>query len=104
MATTGTTSNRTKLMAGVVIAAGSLGLAALVGPAGVATAQPDVSVNGEPVAPPTPGLVIPWPGGDWAGHDWTTGWPGGAFNDPDDNKGGGGYANGVAGGAWNHTN
>ncbi|OBJ96401.1 hypothetical protein A5746_18470 [Mycolicibacterium conceptionense] len=91
-------------MAGVVIAAGSLGLAALVGPAGVATAQPDVSVNGEPVAPPTPGLVIPWSGGDWAGHDWTTGWPGGAFNDPDDNKGGGGYANGVAGGAWNHTN
>lgn len=102
MATFGTTSNRGKLMACVVVAAGSMGLAALVGPAGVASADPVVILNGEEVDPP--GLVIPWPGGDWAGHDWSKGWPGGAFNDPDDNKGGGGYVNGVAGGAWNHTN
>ncbi|QZH67733.1 hypothetical protein [Mycolicibacterium farcinogenes] len=102
MATTGTKSNRTKLMAGVVIAAGSLGLAALVGPAGVATADPVVILNGEEVDPPS--LVSPWPGGDWAGWDWSKGWPGGAWAGHDWSKGwpGGGYANGKGGGAWSH--
>lgn len=92
MTTTGTKSNRVKRMAGVVVA-GSMGLAGLLaGPAMVANADPVVVLNGETVAPPKPPpLVSPWPGGAWAGWDWSKGWPGG------------GYANGKAGGAWNHT-
>lgn len=102
MAATRTKSNRVKLMTGVIVVAGSMGLA---GPIAVANADPVVVLNGETVDPPTPGLVIPWPGGAWAGHDWSKGWPGGAWAGHDWSKGwpGGGYANGKAGGAWNHT-
>lgn len=106
MAATGTKSNRATLMAGVIVVAGSMGLAAIVGPAAAVNADPVVSVNGETVAPPTPPpLKIPWPGGAWAGWDWSKGWPGGAWAGHDWSKGwpGGGYANGKAGGAWNHT-
>ncbi|ODR17460.1 hypothetical protein BHQ19_28930 [Mycolicibacterium porcinum] len=105
MAATGTKSNRATLMAGVIVVAGSMGLAAIVGPAAVANADPVVSVNGETVDPPTPPpLTIPWPGGAWAGWDWSKGWPGGAWAGHDWSKGwpGGGFANGKAGGAWNH--
>ncbi|WP_166906059.1 hypothetical protein [Mycobacterium sp. DL440] len=106
MAATSAKSNRIKLMAGVVVAAGSLGLAGFVGPTAVANADPVVVLNGETVDPPTPPpLVSPWPGGAWAGHDWSKGWPGGAWAGHDWSKGwpGGGFANGKAGGAWNHT-
>ncbi|MGV0811842.1 hypothetical protein ABQF34_07735 [Mycolicibacterium boenickei] len=97
-----THSNRVRLTIGVVVAAGGMGLAALIGPAVVASADPVVILNGEEVATP---IVSPWPGGAWAGHDWRDGWPGGAWAGHDWSKGwpGGGYANGKAGGAWNHT-
>jgi len=104
MAATRTKSNLAKLMAGVV-AAGSIGLAGLVGPAAVANADPVVVLNGHTVSPPTPSLKIPWPGAAWAGWDWSKGWPGGAWAGHDWRKGwpGGGFANGKAGGAWFHT-
>ncbi|OMC35749.1 hypothetical protein A5740_07590 [Mycobacterium sp. GA-1841] len=86
-------------MAGV--AAVAISLAGLIGTAAVATADPVVVLNGETVDPPTPALTIPWPGGDWAGHDWSKGWPGGGFAH---GKGGGAAIHGRAGGAWNHTN
>lgn len=106
MAGTGTKSNRVTLMAGVIVVAGSMGLAGLVGPTAVANADPVVILNGEEVDAPTPPIVSPWPGGAWAGHDWSKGWPGGAWAGHDWSKGwpGGGFANGKAGGAWNHTN
>lgn len=47
-------------------------------------------------------IKSPWPGGAWADHDWREGYPGGAFANKNDGKGGGGYLNGRAGGAWNH--
>ncbi|CRZ18325.1 hypothetical protein [Mycolicibacterium neworleansense] len=101
MATTSTKSNRVKLMAGVAVVAGSM--AGLIGSAAVANADPVVILNGEEIEPPS--LVSPWPGGAWAGWDWSKGWPGGAWAGHDWSKGwpGGGYANGKAGGAWNHT-
>lgn len=46
-----------------------------------------------------PPLVSPWPGGAWAGHDWSKGYPGGGFAN---GKGGGAAIHGKAGGAWNH--
>ncbi|MGY1991531.1 hypothetical protein [Mycolicibacterium fortuitum] len=104
--TTSTKSNRVKRMAGAVVAAGSMGLVGLLAGPAVADADPVVVLNGETVAPPKPPpLVSPWPGGAWAGWDWSKGWPGGAWAGHDWSKGwpGGGYANGKAGGAWNHT-
>ena len=98
MAETRRKTNRVKLMAGLV-AGGSMAIAGFFGSA-VANAEPPPPVlNGEP-------LIIPWPGGAWAEHDWSTGWPGGAWAGHDWSEGGwpgGGYANGKAGGAWNHT-
>ena len=106
MTTTSTKSNGVKRMAGLAVAAGAIGLGGLLaGPAMVANADPVVSVNGQTVAPPTPPpLKIAWPGGAWAGWDWSKGWPGGAWAGHDWSKGwpGGGFANGKAGGAWNH--
>ncbi|KLI04365.1 hypothetical protein ACT17_31540 [Mycolicibacterium conceptionense] len=46
-----------------------------------------------------PPLVSPWPGGAWAGHDWSKGYPGGGFAN---GKGGGAAIHGKAGGAWAH--
>lgn len=46
-----------------------------------------------------PPLVSPWPGGAWAGHDWSKGYPGGGLAN---GKGGGAAIHGKAGGAWNH--
>ncbi|OCB60167.1 hypothetical protein A5722_02850 [Mycobacterium vulneris] len=46
-----------------------------------------------------PPLVSPWPGGAWAGHDWSKGYPGGGFAN---GKGGGAAIHGKAGGAWLH--
>ncbi|WP_142254131.1 hypothetical protein [Mycobacterium sp. NS-7484] len=48
-----------------------------------------------------PPLVSPWPGGAWAGHDWSKGYPGGGLAN---GKGGGAAIHGKAGGAWNHRN
>lgn len=98
MAATGTKPNRATLMAGVAVVA--ISLAGLAGPTGVANADPSVVVNGQTVAPSPPPLTVPWPGGDWAGHDWSKGWPGGGFAH---GKGGGAAIHGRAGGAWNHT-
>lgn len=47
-----------------------------------------------------PSIVSPWPGGAWAGHDWSKGYPGGGFAN---GKGGGAAIHGKAGGAWNHS-
>lgn len=44
-----------------------------------------------------PPLVSPWPGGAWAGHDWSKGWPGGGYAQ---GTAGGGYAKGTAGGGF----
>lgn len=54
-----------------------------------------------------PPLVSPWPGGAWAGHDWSKGYPGGGFANGKgggfaSGKGGGAAIHGKAGGAWNH--
>ncbi|OMC35748.1 hypothetical protein A5740_07585 [Mycobacterium sp. GA-1841] len=46
-----------------------------------------------------PSLVSPWPGGAWAGHDWSKGYPGGGYAN---GKGGGAASHGKAGGAWLH--
>lgn len=102
MAAEGTKPKWVTLLAGMAVVAGAS--AGLVGAAGVATADPVVSVNGEQVDTPTP-VTIPWPGGAWAGKDLSEGWPGGAWAGHDWSKGypGGGYANGKAGGAWSHS-
>jgi hypothetical protein len=135
-------------IAGIVVAAGAMGLAAIVGPAAVADASPVTKVGSDPVAPATPGgkkapattvgsdpvtsivtgiaggsgvpgvpgipgveippLVSPWPGGAWAGHDWSKGWPGGGYANGTagggfaHGKGGGALIRGKAGGGWLH--
>ena len=131
--------NSIKRIVGAVVAAGAMGLAAIVGPAAVADASPVTKVGSDPVAPAQPGgkkapatkvgsdpvtsivtgiagasgipsvpgvpsveippLVSPWPGGAWAGHDWSKGWPGGGYAN---GKGGGALIHGKAGGAWLH--
>ncbi|MBU9766402.1 hypothetical protein FR943_21475 [Mycobacterium sp. TNTM28] len=140
MSTTKEGLNKIKRLAIAVVAAGALGLAAIVGSAAVANADPVTKVGSDPVAPANPGrnkapftkvgsdpvtsivtgiadavtsgatgveipdvpIKSPWPGGAWADHDWREGYPGGAFANKNDGKGGGGYLNGRAGGAWNH--
>ncbi|OLP01558.1 hypothetical protein BVU76_15070 [Mycolicibacterium porcinum] len=56
--------------------------------------------SGLPGGAEVPPLVSPWPGGAWAGHDWSKGYPGGGFAN---GKGGGAAIHGKAGGAWNHS-
>lgn len=133
MAATTESLNRIKRTAGVVVAAGAVALAGILGSGAVANAEPVTKVGSDPVAPVSPGgkkapftkvgsdpvksaisgisgvptisgseippLVSPWPGGAWAGHDWSKGYPGGGFAN---GKGGGAAIHGKAGGAWNH--
>lgn len=55
-----------------------------------------------------PPLVSPWPGGAWAGHDWSKGYPGGGLANGEGGgaaihgNAGGAAIHGKAGGAWNH--
>lgn len=62
---------------------------------GISGASGVPGVSGAEIPP----LVSPWPGGAWAGHDWSKGYPGGGFAN---GKGGGAASHGKAGGAWLH--
>ncbi|ORW55125.1 hypothetical protein AWC21_22670 [Mycolicibacterium peregrinum] len=136
MAATRERLDKIKRTAGVVVAAGAMALAGILGSSAVANAAgPVTKVGSDPVTPVSPGgkkapftkvgsdpvtsvisgiadaatsggsgvgippLVSPWPGGAWAGHDWSKGYPGGGLAN---GKGGGAAIHGKAGGAWNH--
>ncbi len=136
MAATRERLDKVKRMAGVIVAAGAVAVAGILGSGAVANAAgPVTKVGSDPVAPVSPGgkkapftkvgsdpvtsvisgiadaatsggsgagippLVSPWPGGAWAGHDWSKGYPGGGIAN---GKGGGAAIHGKAGGAWNH--
>ncbi|MGW4097223.1 hypothetical protein [Mycobacterium sp. NPDC004974] len=134
MAATRERLDKIKRVAGVIVAAGAVALAGILGSGAVANAEPVTKVGSDPVAPVSPGgkkapftkvgsdpvtsaisgipsipgvsggtqlppLVSPWPGGAWAGHDWSKGYPGGGFAN---GKGGGAAIHGKAGGAWFH--
>ncbi|CRZ18326.1 hypothetical protein [Mycolicibacterium neworleansense] len=135
MAATMERLDKIKRTAGVIVAAGAVALAPILGSVAVADAAPVTKVGSDPVAPAKPGgnkapftkvgsdpvtsaisgisgvpslsggaetppLVSPWPGGAWAGHDWSKGYPGGGLAN---GKGGGAAIHGKAGGAWNHS-
>ena len=116
MATTRGRLDKMKRLAGVIVAAGAVALAGILGSGAVANAAgPVTKVGSDPVTSvisgiadaatsggsgvEIPPLVSPWPGGAWAGHDWSKGYPGGGLAN---GKGGGAAIHGKAGGAWNH--